>query len=499
MNSVQILYIGNDDWTTKYEIPDFIEWEEYKEMEKLPEKQVDIIILDRDIKYSEKENLTKITRAYSLFATENVRMLNSVTSDYFEERSGMYLHSDDVQLFLEQEAAKYYRNPYGEKFKPEHISVSQFFKGTVRCKGNYDMILEGDFGEKFTQIVYWKSNIPIFDRQNIDLYFEHKRTGDVEIELRIYKFYNGSVGDIQRVWKFGQNELDDIVTIENDELHGPVFVSVVAKGQGTLEIISLHDRYSRQGIGYFLPGGERIVSSQKEELFAYMDKGDCKPPLAIYFSGYRRQEGFEGYNMMRNLGCPFLLVTDPRLEGGAFYIDNADLEDKLIQYIKNKIDELGFTNSDVVISGGSMGTYGSLCVASQLSPYALILAKPLTEMGVVAENERINRPGVFPTSLDLMMKNYNSLSIEAGEKFNDRMWEKFDRADWSHTKFIISYLYEDDYDTDGYKNILTHLKSAGVEVYGKGTHGHHMDNHGTVMAWFKSQYLLMLEEDFDRK
>lgn len=499
MNSVQILYIGNEDWTTKYEIPDFVEWEEFTTVKELPKRQVDIVILDRDIRYSEKVILTKITRAYSLFATENVRMLNSVTSDYFNERSGMYLYSEDVQIFLEQETPKYYRNPYGEKFKPDNISVSQFFKGAVKCKGNYDIILEGNFGEKFTQIVYWKSNIPVFDRQNIDLYFEHKRTGNVEVELRVYKFYNGSVGDIQRVWKFSQNELDGIVSIENDELQGPVFVSVLAKGQGTLEIISLHDRYSRQGIGYFLPGGDRIVSSQGEEIFAYLDKGDCKPPLAIYFSGYRKQEGFEGYNMMRKLGCPFLLITDPRLEGGAFYIDNVDLEDKLLEYIQSKIKELGFTNSGVVVSGGSMGTYGSLYYSSKLSPYALILAKPLTEMGVVAENERINRPGVFPTSLDLMMKNYNSLSIKAEKAFNSRMWKQFDKADWSHTKFIISYLYEDDYDPDGYKNILMHLKSAGVEVYGKGTHGHHMDNHATVMAWFKSQYRLILEEDFNRK
>ncbi len=42
------------------------------------------------------------------------------------------------RFFLEKEAAKYYRQPYGEKFKPEHISVGQSFKGSVRFKGNYD-------------------------------------------------------------------------------------------------------------------------------------------------------------------------------------------------------------------------------------------------------------------------------------------------------------------------------------------------------------------------
>ena len=88
-------------------------------------------------------------------------------------------------------------------------------------------------------------------------------------------------------------------------------------------------------------------------------------------------------------------------------------------------------------------------------------------MGNVARNERILRAGGFATSLDILMKNYDNLSDEAIEQLNNRMWDRFDSADWSHTKFIISYLYEDDYDPDGYPSILSHLKSSGVEVYGK--------------------------------
>ena len=78
------------------------------------------------------------------------------------------------------------------------------------------------------------------------------------------------------------------------------------------------------------------------------------------------------------------------------------------------------------------------------------------------------------------------------------MCYRFDSADWSQTKFIISYLYEDDYDPDGYPSILSHLKSSGVEVYGKGSHGRHTDNSSNVMAWFKSQYNNLLHDDFSR-
>lgn len=46
-----------------------------------------------------------------------------------------------------------------------------------------------------------------------------------------------------------------------------------------------------------------------------------KPPLNVYFSGYRPAEGFEGYFMMNKMNAPFILIGDPRLEGGSFYLD----------------------------------------------------------------------------------------------------------------------------------------------------------------------------------
>ena len=32
-----------------------------------------------------------------------------------------------------------------------------------------------------------------------------------------------------------------------------------------------------------------------------------KPPLNVYFSGYRTAEGFEGYYMMKRMNAPFYL------------------------------------------------------------------------------------------------------------------------------------------------------------------------------------------------
>ena len=498
-NRIHILLLGKEDWSKRYEIPEFVDLEYYDTFTVLPQGLMDLVILDRDISEGEKEILWRITRGYCLFATENVSMKNTATKSYFEGRMGQFLYTGDVQIFLDTEVQNYYPNPYGEKFTPNMLAVSQFFKGRISLSGNYNLLLEGDFGEDFNQVAYWRNNIPVFENQSIDLYLEYKKTDSVEIKLRVIQFYNGSIEDIKKIWEFGEEELKQVVRLDNDGEYGPVFVSLLARGAGSLNIISLHDRHSRRGHGFFLPGGKRLVSSGGEEVFTYFEKGDAKPPFAIYFSGYRSQEGFEGYYMMRKFGCPFMLITDPRSEGGGFYVSDDEFEDLILNEIRGKIKELGFTTQDVILSGASMGTYGSLYYGCKLKPHALILAKPLANMGNVAKNERIVRAGGFPTSLDILLKNYDSLDEEAVLKFNDRLWSRFNEADWKNTKFIVSYLYEDDYDPDGYRDILTHLNSQGVEVYGKGSHGRHTDNTGTVMAWFKSQYRKILKEDFGRK
>jgi accessory secretory protein Asp2 len=146
-----------------------------------------------------------------------------------------------------------------------------------------------------------------------------------------------------------------------------------------------------------------------------------------------------------------------------------------------------------------MGTYGALYYGCALKPHAIILGKPLASMGDVASNERLFRPGGFPTSLDLLMYNRGSMDNDAVGQLNERFWSRFDAADWSMTKFIISYMIEDDYDPNAYQNLLEHLSSSGVQVYGKGLHGRHNDDTGGIVGWFTSQYENVLKEDFARR
>ncbi len=52
-----------------------------------------------------------------------------------------------------------------------------------------------------------------------------------------------------------------------------------------------------------------------------------------------------------------------------------------------------FKKSDVIISGMSMGTFGSLYFGSKLSPRTLILAKPLTELESLQKTKDFLDPG----------------------------------------------------------------------------------------------------------
>lgn len=496
MNKINVLLFSNEDWNEKYVIPENIHIKMFEELAPSDFSYKDMVILDRDITEQELTYLKRVTRAYCIFATENAEMTDN-TLMIFESKAGKRLYTGDLDVFWE-EANFYYPEPYGEKLNPEFLQVNQNFKGTVEYSGNYNLRLTGKFGENFSQIVYWKNNLPLFDDQCIDFYFEYETSPSVEIKFKVIQFYNGSIDDIQQVWEFDSEQLKDIVRVENHKHTGPMFFSILAKGEGTLKIISMHDRYSRKDIGFFLPGGKRHVTSRGEEVFSYFDPGDLKPPLVFYFSGYRRQEGFEGYYMMRKMGCPFVLMTDPRLEGGAFYLGDDEYESMVVDVIKKYMNAFHASSEQVVFTGSSMGTFGAMYYGCDINPYALVLGKPLTSLGTMAKNETLIRVGTFPTSLDLVMKQYGSLDSDSIKMLDERFWTKFEKSDWSKTKFIISYLYEDDYDKDAYQNLLLHLNSEGVQVYGKGSHGRHVDNTVVVMEWFKRQINKILYEDFAR-
>lgn len=497
MNKISVLQVGNEDLSLQLHIPDYVEWNYVNDLKEATERGYDVCVLNRCVNEKEARVLLKKVRAYTLFLLDDVQV-DQWTTWICTSRRARVLDIQTLQEFIDEDIHLFFTNPYGEKFIPQNLSISQSFKGSVFWNGFSGVELEGDYGDDYYQVAYWRGNIPIFQDQSINFWLEYEKDDSVSIQLKIEQFQSGSVSSIQNRWLFSEEDLKSVVYITNKKVDGSVFVSLLAKGKGKLKIVGLHDRYSRKAYGSFLPGGMRKVTSKREEVFMYFDPGDMKPPLNVYFSGYKTMEGFEGFNMMRKMGTPFLLISESRLEGGAFYLGDDEYENLITTGIQDCLRQLGFNRSQLILSGLSMGTFGALYYGCRVRPHALLLGKPLASLGDIAFNERISRPGGFPTSLDVLSKNCGDMSEKSKDLLNHRFWDLFDKTDWSQTKFIVSYMLEDDYDMTAYNRLISHIDDVGVEIIGKGIHGRHNDDTYSIVAWFKTQFDETLKLDFKR-
>lgn len=493
-----MLQLGGQDWRKLYNIPSELEWIYEEKVTETSKKEFDILVLDRAPLDEEVEALQNLIRAYTLFVTTNVD-LSGNAKYLFDCKEGRVISDEEIPDLISREFLNYYRNSYGESISLEELSVSRNFHGKVKWHGNCFVNLTGSFGKEYCQVAMWRRNILVDRRRPIDLWLEYEKDDTVEVKLVVRLFSNGSVSDISETYEFDENDLKKTICLESLKKDSVAYFYLMAKGRGELNIKALHYRHSRKEHGVFLPGGERRVTSKREEIFFYYDPGDMKPPLNVYFSNYKPKEGFEGYYLMKSLGCPFLLISEARLEGGSFYMGSEEFEKMIVSGIRKYMRKLNFSPEQVVFSGLSMGAYGALYYGYDINPHALVIGKPIASLGNVALNETLGRVGGFPTSLDIPMNICGETSKESAATINNRFWDKFSRGYWKETKFIVTYMIEDDYDRDAYEQILSNLPTIGVQIYGKGIHGRHNDETYGIINWFTSQYKEMLRDDFGRR
>jgi accessory secretory protein Asp2 len=478
-------------------LPEGIVWTHQEVVEECPKKPYDVTFWARKPLPEELSYLQKCTKTYTLFVPESVE-LDEAGEALYERQMGQRLSDAKIGDFLREELRFFFPHSYGEKFRPGAVEIAQDFTGQVVWEGNCEVALSGEFGQEMRQILYWRNNIPIMRQQTLDFWLEYEHSEQVEIAFVVTQLQGGSISNVQKVWRFDETQMREIVRVTNPGEQGYLFLHLEARGIGTLRVRALHDRHSRGTHGIFVPGGERVVTSEREEVFGYFDPGDLKPPLCVYFSGYKTRQGFEGAYMMKKFGCPFLLISEARLEGGSFYMGTQEYEDAVVWLIRKYMDLLQFNAQQVVLSGISMGSIGALYHGCEITPHAIIVGKPLVNCGSIAANERLRRPGGFPTSLDVLKKLCGRTNVAAVQALDEKFWAKFATAYWQDTRIIVSYMIEDDYDDKAYPDLLEHLDSSGVQIYGKGLHGRHNDNSGGIVSWFVSQYEKLLAEDFAR-
>ncbi|MEJ7170183.1 accessory Sec system protein Asp2, partial [Staphylococcus epidermidis] len=78
-----------------------------------------------------------------------------------------------------------------------------------------------------------------------------------------------------------------------------------------------------------------------------------------------------------------------------FYLGSETYENSIKKVIKETLEYLNFKEDDLILSGLSMGSFGALYYGSQLTPRAVIVGKPLVNIGRIAENMKLKRPNDF--------------------------------------------------------------------------------------------------------
>ena len=500
---IRVLQVGRVDFSESYPIPAGVSYrylpiKDLDILKRQGQKPFDAILMEQVPDGEDAVLLSGLAPCYTFFYTEGALFEGQKMPDCLKQRMVRRIRQENVEGFLSNLARYFHGDRLGTKLPVDDICLGAF-AGRIGYDGNRALVLRGEYGRSFTPLLSWRTNMFCAAGRALELWLEYDHSQDIEV-LLVVRLHGMGGGAALKTWTFSEKDMIRPLRVEvpYGEPGACFSASLMARGGGRLSLGPLHYRSSRYGAGTFLPGGKTVASKGRQEILSYFDPGDAKPPLNVYFSGYRTAEGFEGLGIMQQLGAPFLLLADPRLEGGSFYLGSQNLESTVEQEIRNALDILGFTSEQLVLSGLSMGTFGAVYYGCRLRPYAIIAGKPLLNLGTVAANETLVRPGGFATSLDVLRSLTGGISAEHVRALNERLWEAVDAADFSQTEFVVAYMESDDYDQSAYQDLLTHLSDTGARIVGKGIGGRHNDNTGLVVEWFLSQYKRVMREGFDR-
>jgi accessory secretory protein Asp2 len=460
--------------------------------------RTDVTILDA---LCDLDNLTAVDSLITPYTLVVARHLedgfDGAYDEFFARKAATSEDADDRQRLVDELPRKYFARQFGQKLEIRRALVSPFHTTDSWFEGNSYLATNIDHVNSFRQLMMWKENILYESDRALELWPEYVKDAGCEIELSVQLIQSGTPDVIAFQKTYSEAELSEPILFSHPT-SGYLSCSVFAKGTGQVKVGPIHYRHSRLGAGQFLPGGKRIVDSGREELFYYFHPGNLLPPLNIYFAGYRPAEGFEGYFMMAGLGHPFLLVTDPRLEGGRFYLGSEELENRLVHVIRESIDSLAFREEDVIFSGLSMGSFAALYYGSRFTAHAIIAGKPIVDLGYLAERGRLVRPNDFFTIFDIV--NFWKKDGRAGngstvEGFTQDLIARWDGdPGFGDTKILMSYMLQDDYDDQAYYTLLNSQTGKPTTVIARGYQGRHNDDSASIVTWFSNQYRRVIDE-----
>ncbi|MFT8410491.1 MAG: accessory Sec system protein Asp2 [Schleiferilactobacillus perolens] len=460
-----------------------------------------LFLLDKTATILDQPDLLTQLPANGIVLDEKIT-LTGEAADVLKLKQAVILNIFDTKSLADHIVHDWFGGQEGLKIDPDSVTVAPSFHGTIQQTGHVEVAYTGQFGDEWTPLIYWRMTAWLIHDRYLHFWPEctySAQTADIRFVVTMMDMQTGEV--TQTITLDGK-DADQGVTFfstEKDQVFG---VQMLAKGHGTIHLGQLHLRHARRQYGVMFQGGQRLTTADplNSELMVYFDAGDLKPPLNVYFSGYRTAEGFEGNFMMQTLGAPFLLICDSRLEGGGFYYGNEELEQAVKKTIQQTLQRLQFRPDQLILSGISMGTTPALYYGAQIKPRGIIVGKPLVNVGSIAENARIRRPNDFETALDVVLAQEGNTTPTSAETLNQRFWNVFKQGDFTKTTIAIAYMLQDDYDREAFPDMYQYLTGGekNVRLLHKGRIGRHNDDTTGVINWFLQQYKLILSDQFGR-
>lgn len=428
--------------------------------------------------------------------------MSSAGQDFIVYQVGKEL-TQDPQDLINSLLSKYFVGQSGIRYFPTDIVITNPNIEEYEFLDSAHLKLILDTNEKWITIGSYRASFYV-DPDRIFKIWLSLRSLNIKVRLRIFPSFmgtNGSISEYEVINIDPEKKEEYQLKLEALKKARVVSCNVEAKGEGALILGVLHWRWSRKEVGTFIPGGQRIVDQINHDDIAYhFNPGDMKPPLNAYFSGARGLEGFEAYPMFRKMKAPALLFTDMRLSVGEFYEDaSQSIGEQIMAVIDKTLEKLGFSHDQLVMTGISMGTYPALKYGAQMQAHAIIVAKPITNLGYVASRERLQRPDEFDTIFDIDNQFVNHLDLDHLKELDQLFWERFEMCDLIKTRLFIGYMINDDYDNRTVARLKESktIKKARQIVY-KGYEGRHNDN-PQIVQWFIERVQQILATDFGRK
>lgn len=269
-----------------------------------------------------------------------------------------------------------------------------------------------------------------------------------------------------------------------------VSVAIEARGEGWLSVGELVVRVVENGknIWYLADSNREVMRGEFRN-----GTGDYSYPLIVLFSDATLPLGNEWEKLVCDMKNPVLLLQDKRLREGLFFIGSQELENSVVKLIKERVDKLSLKMEQIIFTGISAGATAALYYGTQVKPGYLIIGNPLVHLGTVAARERLARVGETPASLDLLLKQGNGMNDAGVHKLDHRLTDRIQRSDLHGMKIDIAYMIRDNWDPEGWGDLLHMLLCGHAIVYGKGFEGRHREKCTQIMEWMEIRLRNMRE------